>query len=398
MSGCVGGSGTTAVGSNPVPTLNTVTLTIDGGPAGATGAINHAYVTVKVCAAGSSTQCANIDHVLLDTGSWGLRLVGSVLAAHSVALATESDTQGQLIEECVNFSGGETWGPVALADVSLAGESASKLPVQIMDDNGAYAPPPASCGANGTLINDIGGFDANGVLGVGVMMQDCGSACVNALTALPVYYGCSSGAAGVCTAENVALDLQVTNPVARFATDNNGIIVNLPTLVNANGDVTDTGELLFGIGTQTDNSLPGQGLTVLGTDSNGDFMATYNGGSAMLPALIDSGTDAYAFDDPTIAVCGSGAFVGYYCPAGGNAALFAVNTGVGTNAATNRVNFDIVDPNLSFLAGSASFGNIGGGAGSSSFTWGMPFFFGRKIYIGIDQRVAGAYTGPYFAY
>jgi hypothetical protein len=226
MSGCVGGSGTTAVGSNPVPTLNTVTLTIDGGPAGATGAINHAYVTVKVCAAGSSTQCANIDHVLLDTGSWGLRLVGSVLAAHSVALATESDTQGQLIEECVNFSGGETWGPVALADVSLAGESASKLPVQIMDDNGAYAPPPASCGANGTLINDIGGFDANGVLGVGVMMQDCGSACVNALTALPVYYGCSSGAAGVCTAENVALDLQVTNPVARFATDNNGIIIH----------------------------------------------------------------------------------------------------------------------------------------------------------------------------
>ena len=36
--------------------------------------INHAYVTVEVCVAGTKT-CASIDHVLLDTGSNGLRLV-----------------------------------------------------------------------------------------------------------------------------------------------------------------------------------------------------------------------------------------------------------------------------------------------------------------------------------
>jgi hypothetical protein len=28
----------------------------------------------------------------------------------------------------------------------------------------------------------------------------------------------------------------------------------------------------------------------------------------------------------------------------------------------------------------------------------MPFFYGRKIYIAIDQRAAGPYTGPYYAY
>jgi len=39
----------------------------------------------------------------------------------------------------------------------------------------------------------------------------------------------------------------------------------------------------------------------------------------MLPALIDSGTDAYAFDDPTIAVCGQG-FCWLLLSAGGNAA------------------------------------------------------------------------------
>jgi hypothetical protein len=333
--------------------------------------------------------------VLLDTGSWGLRLVGSVLAAGGVTLSGETDAQGLAIQECVTFGGGQTWGPVALADVSLAGESAAKLPVQIMDDAGTGAPPPATCGAGGTLINGISGFNANGVLGVGVFAQDCGAACVNAAAPLPIYYGCT--AAGVCAAENAALSAQVTNPVVMFAADNNGIIVNLPNLLNANGDTTVQGEMIFGIATQTDNALPASGLTVLGANASGDFTATYNGGATALPALIDSGIDSYAFDDPSIAVCASGAFVGYYCPAVAPQAAFGVNTGVGVNNATNTVDFAIADPNT-FVANAAAFIDLAGGGGSTTFSWGMPFFYGRKIYIGIDQRIAATYTGPYYAY
>ena len=224
-----------------------------------------------------------------------------------------------------------------------------------MDDTGAGAPPPALCGNNGTLINGVSGFNANGVLGVGVFAQDCGAACVNAATPLPVYYGCTSGAAGVCTAENLALAQQVTNPVALFAADNNGIIVNLPNLQNANGDVSVQGTLTFGLGTQADNALPATGLAVLGTDASGDFTATYNGAATVLPALIDSGADAYGFDDPTIDVCSSGAFIGYYCPAVAPQSLFAVNSGVGANSATSTVNFAVADPNT-FVAGAAAFG------------------------------------------
>src|SRR5271165_7271945 len=169
LAACVGGSGGTGSATTvKPPVVNTTTLSVDAGPAAASGAVNHAYVTVKVCAPGNQTQCANIDHVLLDTGSWGLRLVRSVLTAHAVTLDAELDAQGRAIEECVSFNGGQTWGPVALADISLAGESAAKLPVQIMDDTGAGAPPPATCGAGGTLLNAVSGFGANGVLGVGV--------------------------------------------------------------------------------------------------------------------------------------------------------------------------------------------------------------------------------------
>jgi hypothetical protein len=396
LAACIGGNGTTAATAPVAPVVNTTALVVDSGPAGVTGAINHAYVTVRVCVPGSQTQCADIDHVLLDTGSWGLRLVRSVLTAHGVTLSAETDAQGQAIEECVTFGGGQTWGPVAPADVSLAGESAAKLPVQVMDDTSAGAPPPATCGANGTLINGVSGFNANGVLGVGVFAQDCGPGCVNAASPAPIYYGCTT--AGVCTAENVALANQVTNPVAMFAADNNGLIVNLPNLQNANGDLSVQGEVVFGIGTQTDNALPtASTLTVLGTDANGDFTATYNGATTSQPALIDSGADMYSFNDPTIAVCASGPFVGYYCPAVAPQSVFAVNTGVGVNNATNTVNFAIADPN-SFVANASAFVNLGGGGGATHFTWGMPFFYGRKIYVGIDQRVAGTYTGPYYAY
>jgi Protein of unknown function (DUF3443) len=405
LSACLGGKGSSVTsGAPPPPVVNTMAVTVDTGPAGATGAINHAYVTVRVCAPGNTTQCANIDHVLLDTGSWGLRLVRSVLAAGAVTLTAETDAQGRAIEECETFGGGQTWGPVALADVTMAGEVAAKLPVQIMDDPpmaGASPPTTSPCGAgatNGTLINSVMGFGANGVLGVGVFAQDCGAACVSAATPLAAYYGCTS--AGVCTAENVTLAEQVTNPVAAFAADNNGIIVNMPNLINANGDTSVQGELIFGIATQADNALPASGLTVLGADATGDFTATYNGATTLLPALIDSGTDAYAFD-ATITVCSSsGNWGGYYCPAVAPQNVFAVNTGAGANNATNTVNFAIADPNTFTLpaAGAAAFAGLAGGPGSTRFVWGMPFFYGRKVYIGIEQKVTGAFTGPYYAY
>jgi hypothetical protein len=284
---------------------------------------------------------------------------------------------------------------VALADVSMAGESAPKVPVQILDDTASGASPPSTCGANGTLLNDVAGFGANGVFGVGVFKQDCGSACVSAATPLPIYYGCST--AGVCNAENLALESQVANVGAMFAQDNNGVLIKLPNLANANGDATVQGELIFGLSTQGDNTLPAVGLTVLGADVNGDFTATYNGSATAQPALIDSGTDALSFDDASIAVCPDGAFIGYYCPAVAPQAVFAVNTGVGANNASGTVNFAIADPN-SFVAGAAAFIELAGGRGSSHFTWGMPFFYGRNIYIGFDQRIAAAFTGPFYAY
>ncbi len=83
----VAGPGAATGGSTITPptpvAVNTATVTVDAGPAAlASGpdgysAFNQPYVTVTVCAPGSTSNCQTIDHVLLDTGSVGLRLLAA---------------------------------------------------------------------------------------------------------------------------------------------------------------------------------------------------------------------------------------------------------------------------------------------------------------------------------
>ncbi len=402
LTACVGGKGTSAaVVKPPVATPNTVTVTVDSGPAAAPMQVNHAYVTVKVCVPGSKTQCANIDHVQLDTGSWGLRLVGSVLASQKLALAAETDASGRTVEECATFtSGSQTWGPVVQADVYLAGEIAIKLPIQIMDDTNAGAAPPSNCGGGvpTNLANFVASFGANGLLGVGVLAQDCGSACVSGAAPAPQpgYFGCGAGTP--CVPVGVPLNEQVTNPVAFFATDNNGVIVTMPKLVNANGDSMVQGTLTFGIDTQTDNALPASGLTVLGVNAAGDFNVAYNGAMG-LPGRIDSGAGTYFFDAPSLTNQGCiGQWAGYYCPVPAPLIVSAVISGVGANNGNSTINFAVDNPNNGFVTTASAFIGLATGASSVRFDFGMPFFYGRSVYIGINQRTSGTYTGPYNAF
>jgi len=88
----------------------------------------------------------------------------------------------------------------------VSGETASGVNVQIIGDP-AYPNTtiPATC--TGAPVNTVATFGANGILGVGPFVQDCGSACVAAVTPLPVYYSCPSPS--TCAAANVTLMQQV---------------------------------------------------------------------------------------------------------------------------------------------------------------------------------------------
>lgn len=363
---------------------NAVAVTVDSG---VTGVPNMPFVSVTVCTPGT-TQCQTIDHVLVDTGSWGLRVFASQLPA-SVALPQQQDAQGNQLAECMQFFDGYTWGSVRLADVQIGGEKASSLPIQVIDPG--YSAVPSDCVSVGASRNTPTALAANGVLGIGVFMHDCGSNCVQ--KAVPAtYYGCVGT---TCTSLAVAENLQVANPIPYFAVDNNGSVLELPA-VGANGAASLSGELVFGIGTQANNGL-GSAQVIGVSPSNGTFTTVQNG-VTYTQSLMDSGSTGLFFQTTALPDCASPNSA-YYCPTS-TEQLSAMIEGV--NGVTSAVSFDVgnatglaqtygSDVVMPLLAGPAF-------VTSTIFDWGLPFFYGRNVYAAVEQQPTPGGTGPYIAY
>ena len=385
--GCGGGGGSTSVGggsSPPVSASNATTLLVDGGPA---GSINAAFATVTLCTPNAST-CSTIDHVLVDTGSTGLRVLAALLpAATPLPQATLAD--GRPMYECIQFADGYAWGPVRTADVQIAGEQARALPVHVIGDATAPA-APADCPNGAPPQDSVMALGANGILGIGVFREDCGAACAG--SAVPAgYYGCTSA----CAAVMVDLTRQVQNPVYRFATDNNGFQMQLPS-VGAAGALGARGTLTFGLDTQANNAL-GTAAIVSVDPVLGSFKTLYKG-TALANSYIDSGSNAYFFADASLPACTGSAAPGFYCPATVQslAATNQSSTGNVTNVSFSVANATaLVTNNPAFTAFQSLAGNNPVG---SSFDWGLPFFFGRTVSFAIEGQATSAGAGPFVAY
>jgi len=368
-------------------TDNVVSVVIDDGPAGANRTINVPYVSVTVCRPGTSL-CQTIDHVLVDTGSFGLRIIAPGVLDAALTLPAVTNAAGDPVGECAQFVSGYTWGSVRRADVRIAGETALALPIQVVADASAiYARIPISCSRTGANIGSVAALGANGILGVGLFNFDCGSVCANRVVS-GTYYGCTETA---CTGTVLPVVSQVRNPVAAFATDNNGVALILPA-VPADGATTLTGALVFGIGTQANNQLGS--ATVYATDSRGNFSTTYKG-RTFTSSFLDSGSNALFFTDPTIPLCP--ALSGFYCPAE-TLSLSAVNTSF-NGVASGTVDFTVENAQaLASTVAAASVGVNAAGIGIPGFDFGLPFYFGRTVFVAISGASTPGGPGPYWAY
>lgn len=389
-----GGGGTTAAGEP-----NVQAVAVDSGPSGIAGTgnlvVNTLYTTVTICVPGTGT-CQQIDHIQIDTGSSGLRILSTLL---TLSLPLKTDSNGSAIAECVHFVDGSSWGSVRLADIKIAGESADNQEVQVIGD-GAYSTVPSSCLGTGTAENSVSAFGANGVLGVGPFVQDCGPACEQAGGA--TYFICTGN--GACTDSAMPLAMQLTNPVTAFATDNNGVIIELPSVSGTAPSVN--GTLLFGIGTRGNNGLGS--AKVLTLDNVGALTTTYKA-QTLATSFIDSGSNAYYFPDSSIAVCGSSTRApGFFCPA---TTLNLSGTLMGTNGVSTSLNFSVANADslfsthstvaaaVSLAAPSTGVGANGSAfSGADTFDWGLPFYFGRNVYTAIENQNTSAGMGPYFAF
>jgi len=403
---------------------------VDAGPEPQTFiSTNVAYTTVTVCVPGSTTQCQTIDHIMVDTGSTGLRLLSGVLngttatvTATSVQDATQSGTAAVTVtllpvssfSECLVFLDGYIWGPVAAADVTFpnaTAETASNIPVQLILPASGLPTVPSSCssqnpsGGNGNEggMSDsdaVATFGANGILGVGLFQQDCGPGCTSQNSAPPqVYYSCDASG---CNPAFASLSQQLPNPVSAFATDNNGIQIQLPAVPNG-GSPTVSGFLVFGIGTQSNNGLGSAHVyPVPDSGSNaGDMLTTFNG--QQYQAFVDSGSNGLFFLDSSVsgvpATC-TGNLTSWYCPSPSPANLMASNQGQDTSGPVGTpvpANFSIESAQTLFNGSNTAFSTLGGPL-SNTFDWGLSFFYGRSMFTAIENMSTPGGTGPYFAF
>ena len=383
---------------------NTTEIVVDAGPASgfSSGVANLPYVTVKVCAPGSTTACATIDHVFLDTGSIGLRLLRSTVAGLGLPAVTRGSST---VVSCYPFVIGAVWGAMATADVQIGGESAHALPIQLIDDRSPAQPAAtANCqaAANGALLASVSQLQAKGVLGVGMLRYDCGLVCEQGdySGGYTLYYTCD--AAGSCSAAAVPAEQQVQNPVSQFAVNNNGTIVMLPAVPDVGAAVA-RGRLVFGIGTQANNQPPAPGRILhVQTDPARDdylYVSTRSGGQNYAYSYIDSGSNGYFFDDPTLSThcIAAGAGSNWYCPASQQARTAEIGDSLGVKL---NADYAIANTDLLFASANTAFGNLGGvsgGAAPGTFVWGLSFFYGRSVYTAIWGQ-ALAVNGPWYAF
>jgi hypothetical protein len=390
------GTANVALTTIPVPTApeNVIPLAVDAGPVAGSPSINVGYVSVTVCTpgtSGSTAACQTIDHVTLDTGSYGLRLLNSQLSAN-LNLPAATNVSGHAVGECVAFVIGATWGSVRLADVYLNGEVARSIPLQDIGDKPAgYSGIPRSCNSYGGIQDTQAALGSNGILGVGNFVDDCDPCVTQNIPG--TYYDCTSSG---CTSSTITVSQMVKNPVAEFqnptsgvAQDNNGEMMTLPA-VGAGGSTGITGTVTFGIGTQTNNALGG---AVYPTDIYGNFITIYKG-TTMSSSYLDSGSNGFFFNDNTIPTCSSGD--GWYCPAS-TLALTATNKGA-TGSPSGSVSFSLVNADNLFNNSSIVAGNIGAPGSAGSFAWGLPFFYGRTVFTAISGASTPGGVGPYWAY
>jgi hypothetical protein len=383
--GCGGNGGTGGGGGggggNHVNNLQQIQVNL--GPSN--NGINTLFTSVTLCVPNSSS-CQTISNVLVDTGSSGLRILASQT---TLALPGVNDPSGKPLGNCAKFADNSfAWGPVATADVQMAAEIAPSVPIQIIA-SATFPAAPATCNTGGLALNSVASLGANGILGIGVFRQDCGSACTGA-SPPNVYFSCPTS---TCTVTSVPLLSELQNPVWLFPQDNNGVLISLPP-VDVNGLSAITGSLIFGIGTQSDNALGS--AQVFTTDTTGNISTKFNN-TTYAGSFIDSGSNGIFFlDSATTGIPGcAGNNAGFYCPA---ALLNLTATNIGVNSSQGQVAFSIAnaDTLLGNLQNSA-FSDLGG-TNPGAFDWGLAFFFGRNVFTGIEGQNSPGGQGPFFAY
>ena len=145
--------------------------------------------------------------------------------------------------------------------------------------------------------------------------------------------------------------------------------------------------MTFGIGSQANNAL-GAAQVLPSTSSTG-FVSTTFQGQTYSTSYIDSGSNGLFFTLASTTRCGL-----WFCPP--STQTFSA-TIAGINGSSAIATFLVGNATALFQTGNKALANLAG-SGANAFAWGLPFFYGRRVFTAIEAQVTPAGNGPYYAF
>lgn len=377
LTACNSGGDAGGQSSNPSQAMN---ISVTPNSTGVCSNLNAPCVSLTICDSNNS-NCSTINNVLVDTGSYGLRIFSSTINSNTInSLTSITDNNSNPVGECVSYGdGSQNWGGVYKSNIQLSSDSiAPNVPIQIIDAN--FQNKPAACY---NAASDPTTFGYNGVLGVGVYIADGGS-----------YYSCPTS--GTCTSYQMPTAQQVSNPIAFLPSNNNGLTISFNGVSN-NGSSNVTGILNFGVNTNSQNTISAANIYPATYQSGlPTFNSTYNSNSYY--SFLDTGTNTLSLSNSGLTTCAS-PYTSWLCPSN----TTTLNIG-NYNSQNNLINSPISIANAFNLLNSnnSAFNNIGtvipSGIGGQFIDYGLPFFYGKNIQIVFNGSNSNIGTGPFWAW
>ncbi len=373
MSAC--NSGGDSGSSNPSQAMN---ISVTPNSSGVCSNVNAPCVSVTICDT-NNNNCSTVNDILVDTGSYGLRVFSSAISQNTINSLIPQTTNQKYVAECVSYGdGSQNWGGVYNSNVQLSSDAiANNIPIQIID--ASFQTPPSAC-AN--AASDPTSFGYNGILGVGVYAQDGGQ-----------YFSCFDNS---CTPYNLPTSNQVANPIAFLPNNNNGLTISFNSVSN-NGSSNVTGILNFGVNTNSNNTISvankynatySSGLPV--------FNATYN--NSNYSAFLDTGTNTLSLSNSGINTCNS-PYTSWFCPSSTQALTIG---NFNSNNAIVNTTINIANTINLLNSGNTAYNNLGttipSGFGGQFIDYGLPFFFGKTVQIVFNGSQSNLGTGPFWAW
>ena len=410
---------------------NVAPLVVDAGPCAyypsnnSVGPISAAqdviYTTVTICPRGlapASGSCQTIDHVQVDTGSVGLRILASAMNTTVLQTLPPVSSGGLPINDCYAFADGWTWGVLRSADVWMGGYNATTgvsqgvtapgISVDIIGDPASgpiSSSAQSACSGGSPSENSVATFGANGILGV-----------MPAQYEYAAYYTCTAN--GGCNSIVIPQGQEANNPVyvLSAANDDNGIVVSLPGLGAAGAAQTATGTLTFGVTTSgvsnaskffaadvssglplvqstiTSESPPPASWAPPGTvpaifDTGTSFLSIYGTG---MPATQDS----YQWLIPSSPVTVNLSIQGAMPNTGSNTTgQLVVQPYPEAVSVTSEQTLSSQYPYPTYWA----FDDLAANSSTPQDVWGAPFFFGKTMYV-VYQGSFPQGRAPFYAY